>query len=249
MLGVVVVVVAAGAFFMTRPSAPQTSDTPRMTEQMQNRTTMRHSMREFLSMTGESLKCAFVNEDATVRTEATTYVAGGKIRSDSIMTRISDGTVSKSSSIIDDDMMYAWGSDMPQGMKMSLSAMQSMSANSQNGNESMGNRAADYDRQQEYSCEPWSVDASYFALPADIQFTDYSEMMQGMSGMMQGAGGDMMKQGGTDAGMMDGEMMMDHSNMPMGGTGGGSNAMMCAACEQAPDAESKAQCKAALQCE
>lgn len=238
--GFIAVVVIAGGYMAMRGNS---STDQRNTEQTQNRTSMRNSLRDFMTMPGESMKCTYSSTDATsqITTEGTTYVAQGKVRTDSTIT---NGTkVTTSSSIIDGDVMYAWGSDMPHGMKMSLRAMGSATADADRGADTMGigDRAAGFDQQYDYSCEPWTADGSYFAKPAGVQFTDYTEMMQGMSGMMQDTR--VNAQGGTDAGMMDGEMIMP------GTPGAAQNAMMCAACEQAPDAESKAQCKAAMGCQ
>jgi hypothetical protein len=224
---VVIVLVAVGVYMAMQSNAPIQQG---MTDQMQNRMSMRHSLRDFMTMPGESMKCTHSYTDAETGTvtEGTTYVANGKVRSDSTVTRGSD--VMTSSSIVDGEMMYAWGSDMPHGMKVSLSALSNVSADAEGGVDTMGmsDRAEGVDTEYDYTCEPWSGGASFFAPPAGVEFMDYSEMMQGMGGMM------MNMQGGADAGM---------------NAGAGGNAMMCAACEQAPDAESKAQCKAALGCE
>lgn len=216
------------------------TNTETMTERMQERMSMKHSLRDFLTMSGESMKCTYVSDDGGVRTVGTTYVANGKVRSDSTMTTSATGEAVTSSAIIDGTYMYAWGDEMPEGVKMSMSVMNDMQA--QQGG-MMKSHAKDYDTAYDYECESWNADQSFFAPPAGIAFTDYSEMMQSMGGMMQ------QMQGGTDAGMMDGEMMMDH-NM-MGGMNGGAppEEVRCAACAHAPDAESKAQCMAALGCQ
>lgn len=229
----IVAAVAVGAYMVTRP---ESSMEKQMTDQMGNRTSMRHSLREFMTMGGENMKCTYVSEDSTARTEGTTFIANGKVRSDSTITTKADGKVMTSSSILDGTHMYAWGDSMPHGMKMSMSAVSELETNAAEGNDTMGmdSQAAQYDTAYDYECEPWNTDGSFFAPPAGIEFMDYSEMMKGMGGMMQG---------GTDAGMVDGEMMVQP------GAGAPSNAMMCIACEQAPDAESKAQCKVAMGCQ
>lgn len=231
--GLVVAAAVVGAYVLMQPKIPADQQ---MTEQMENRMSMRHSLRDFMMMPGESMQCTYTNTDPNTKTvmEGTTYIASGKVRSDSTITVGTSKTTS--SSIVDGDVMYAWGSAMPHGMKMSLSAMSSMSTDANTSSDTMGmnEHAADFDQQYDYSCAPWTADASFFAPPAGIQFMDYSEMMQNMGGMMQG---------GTDAGMVDGEMIMP------GTSGAAKNAMMCVACEQAPDAESKAECKAAMGCQ
>lgn len=247
---VVAIAVVAGLALTSTKEEPENgaeSMTERMSEKMSGKMSMKHSLKDFLGM-GDTLKCTYSSTDENATTEGITYVANGKVRSDSTTTPTKTGTAMSSYSIIDGEYMYSWGSEMPEGMKMKLDAMTEM------GNMTKPETGADaqppkevvaYDEALDYDCEAWSVDASLFVPPSNITFTDYSEMMKGMGDMMKGAGM------GTDAGMMDGEMMPEAHTM--GGTGSmggsaGNNAMMCAACEQAPDAESKAQCKAALGC-
>jgi hypothetical protein len=217
----------------------------------EERMQMKHTLRELMGMSSQTLSCTYVSEDAQVRTEGTTYIGNGKVRSDSIITTKADGKQTTASSIIDGNVLYAWGSAMSHGMKMNLSVVSDVKADAQKGSDTMGmdSQAAALDATYDYDCAEWTPDASFFAPPAGVTFMDYSEMMQGMQGMMQQT---MPAQGGTDAGMMDGEMMMDHSGMGGGDAAtqsGPPKEMLCAACEQAPDAASKAQCRATLQCQ
>ncbi|MFM2374805.1 MAG: hypothetical protein RLZZ234_800, partial [Candidatus Parcubacteria bacterium] len=244
--GVVAVAIGIYVWILGGEAVPgEVQTAPTMTESMK----MKHSLREFVSMGSMSVKCVFTAEDAQARTEGTTYVSDGKVRTDTIITKKGSGTKTTSSAIIDNEYMYAWGGELPHGMKMKLSAAKQVSADAEDGADTMGMDAqsAALDQAHDYACEAWNSDASYFALPAGITFTDYSEMMQGMmGGMMQKSDA---VDGGTDAGMVDGEMMMDHGGMNMGGASGmPSKSVLCAACEQAPDAKTKAECNAKLQC-
>jgi hypothetical protein len=232
----------------TSPS-PSASTVTDMAEKMTNGTMMKHSLRDFLTM-GGSQKCTSVYEDQNARTNSIAYMAGGKVRTNSTITSKTDGTTMESSGIIDSEYMYAWGGAMSHGMKIQLATMEAWKTNAPQGDTmGMKDQAQNFDAKYDYSCEPWSADASFFAPPAGISFMDYGEMMQDMGSMMM----DKVKAGGTkvdlegpsDAGMMDGEMM-DHSMMKSAPSG--NTAAMCAACEQAPTAEAKAQCRAALQC-
>jgi hypothetical protein len=239
--------------FTRQGGVPQNAVVPTMQEDMK----MKHTLRELLGMGSMSVQCSFTSTTDTATVTGDTYVSGGKVRTDTVTTDSKDASKSVASMIIDGDYLYAWGGELPHGMKMKLTSAAEVKADVQEGKDTMGMgpQASSLDEAQDYTCKAWNGDASYFALPAGITFTDYSEMMQGMSGM--NGMGDMMQNalegapGGTDAGMMDGEMMMDHSS-PMGAPSGGTappKAMLCAACEQAPDAASKADCRAVLACE
>jgi hypothetical protein len=257
LLGALAVAGVVGLFVIGKgtpasaPVVPQTQETAgTMADTMKGKMSMKHSLRDFLGMGGQNLKCTSTFEDASTKTEGVAYVSAGKVRTDSVVTIKKDGSTETSSSIIDSDYMYAWGGQMEKGMKMNLLALKDMEARMPQGDTKNMQSQTDLDTSYDYTCETWTPDASFFALPAGITFTDYTEMMKGMGTMMQ----DMKKatdvkvdlKGASDAGMMNGEMM-NHSSMPAGGAPANS-AAMCAACEQAPTADAKAQCRAALQC-
>lgn len=85
------------------------------------------------------------------------------------------------------------------------------------------NQTVDVNQQLDYSCGSWSADASAFVTPAGIEFKDMQAMMQGM--MPKTNTGTIQNSGYSDV-----------------------KKMQCAACDNAPTAEAKAQCKTALGC-
>ena len=84
-------------------------------------------------------------------------------------------------------------------------------------------QSVDLDAKTNYSCSGWGVDQAIFVLPQGVEFKDLSAMMQGLTPPKAGAGVE-------------------------GGTGVDVKAMQCSYCAQAGDADSVAQCKAALGC-
>jgi len=78
------------------------------------------------------------------------------------------------------------------------------------------------DENTTYNCVPWSVDQRVFTVPNNIEFIDIEAQMESMLEF----------QGSVD-------VNMDISTL---------QAQQCAACDQIPSAEMRAQCKEALQC-
>jgi hypothetical protein len=233
-------VAAVGALllggFMMQKGAPKdsvpvdtkTADVAPMSASMH----MKHSLKDFLSLQ-DMMKCTFANEDTNSLTEGVTFVSNGKVRSDTKTTVKKGNTTMTNSSIIDGGVMYAWGSEMPGGIKMSLSTMADMKTKAETTPNSTPTQATDYDMSHDYNCEAWTVDASVFVPPTTIAFTDYGEMMKKMMG----------ENGmGSDSGMFESGTMEAGAGMKKG------DANMCLACDQAPTPEAKAQCKIAMGC-
>ncbi len=238
-VGAVVVGFAAIAIAVVvlqgRP-AGDVNGTPVTNTQVSEERQSARTLRELLSLGDTTVQCSFTTDDGTTRTEGNAYVADGKVRTDSTIT-IEGKESMTSSSIISDGTMYAWGSMMPTGMKMSLDAVGgSARPESTSGTSNTAPQGADLDAQNNYQCAPWTVDPAVFALPSDVTFTDYTEMMRGAS--MSGAPA----VGGTDAAMFEGEVLGDIPGAP-------SKQMLCGACDRAPDPESQAQCRAVAGCE
>lgn len=241
--GVVVAILIIAGLMMTGKavdvSTPTDGVNNERNEEMSTKMSMKHSLKDFLSM-GDASRCTYKNEDATAITEGTTFVHNGKVRSDSRITLKKTNAVTTSFSIIADGVMYAWGSDMPTGMKMELATMEDMkddtSVDSDTTKETQTQtQTQDYETAYDYECDGWSADGSVFVPPSDVTFTDYSAMMKQMMGV-NGMGSD--------------SMMFDSSGtMEAGAGGGGGDASMCAICDQAPNKEAKTQCLIAMGCQ
>lgn len=70
--------------------------------------------------------------------------------------------------IMDKYFLYSWGDSGSDGMKFSMSDM-----TNPNATDAEKQQAAELSKKQVYTCRRWTVDASKFALPANIQFKDY----------------------------------------------------------------------------
>jgi len=189
------------------------------------------SLRGLLGMSGAQ-KCTVASSVATAESTGVVYIAGGKVRGDFVSAVAVGETQVTSHMITDGKISHVWMDGMPQGYTMSAEMTDADSAGAQNDR---APETVSLDQEASYKCESWSVDATQFELPKDIEFVDMAEMMKGIP--MMGASG-----GGVPA-MDDGAVPTIPSTS---GGMGDMKAMQCAACEQA--GESRAECLAALGC-
>lgn len=144
------------------------------------------SIKDFLGQ-GKNVKCTFSSKDEDVKMEALTYVSGDKVRSDTTVTSTdNEGTemVTESHTILKDNYMYVWSDLMEKGMKMNLTDMEKMNEESDEPDtygdyRDMINKDQ-IDQDFNYKCTPWIPDNSKFDIPIDIEFMDYTEMMNNM---------------------------------------------------------------------
>lgn len=102
------------------------------------------------------------------------YVASKKMRGDFI-TKAADKTV-ESHMISDGTYSYFWTGTM--GTKMSIDAATKAVGTPAPGAQNQ----TDLNKKVDMKCSPWSVDNSKFSVPADVKFSDVSEMMKGVTG-------------------------------------------------------------------
>lgn len=133
------------------------------------------TLRELLAA-GVAQKCTFRStEDVAV--EGTTYVSGGKVRSD--YTTSVEGNTMSGHMIADGTTSYIWMDGQQQGFTMTFNASDTdIPENTQTpGATKAPQQGLDANQAMDYSCSPWVVDGSLFTPPAEITFTDFSSMM------------------------------------------------------------------------
>lgn len=220
---VILILLGAGVFYLlgrhaTPPKSQQSAAaTQNQTQQM---TTQKKSLFDFFSMAG-SQKCTF--SDSTNNSSGTVYVSSGKMRGDFQST--DNGKTNASHMINDGTYVYIWTDGQTSGYKLSLAAVKQEQAQvspmANNPSSQNPHQAVNMKQQSNYSCGPWSADATMFSVPTNITFTDYSSFMQ--SGTQPGAAAGVPAAGGNKA--------------------------ACAACNQAPAGAARNQCLAALKCQ
>ena len=161
---------------------------------------------------GQSLVCTYEKKEPNGKQSGTIYVAGRKIGGEIQVSSI-EGTYLMNT-LYTDGWQYIWGGPLgeTQGMKIQVSALHAQGSPE-------ATHGPDLNEDLDYQCKPWTVDASKFVLPSNVQFIDAAGMMPNTA----------MKSAATGGGGMD------------------MHAMQCAACEQVPE-EERAECKQALGC-
>lgn len=136
-------------------------------------TSVQKTLKELFT-SGVSQKCSFNNTTESPAVAGETYISAGKIRSD--FTTEVDGKTITSHMIVDGNTNYVWTDEQNVGFKMTIDVnaaetpMPSGSAPQQ--------QVLDMNKTMDYSCTPWIVDASLFVPPANIDFSDFSEMFK-----------------------------------------------------------------------
>ncbi len=134
------------------------------------------SLRELMRMTTNQT-CTFKDEMQNI---GTVYTGGGKFRADFSST--SNGVTMNTHMISDASTVYFWFDGNDKGFKMNIAEIDKTSG-------SDSTNSVDVDKTIDYTCKPWGVDQSKFALP-DISFDDFSAMMQAVPAVPNGNTGD-----------------------------------------------------------
>lgn len=160
---IVVLVVLAGAwFFFMRGGAtnPLTPQTPQ--EQVEN-----------AFMGSGSVKCEYTTDTGEV---VTAYVKDGKMRTD--MTGGAEGTMSF---MMVDKTSYSWNQDTREGMKYvipDVTPVAEVEVETVESGQADPRAMQEQIEQYKESCSNQAVDDSLFVVPTDVNFVDYSTMMQ-----------------------------------------------------------------------
>lgn len=120
---------------------------------------------------GKSLTCTFSDATSTAKTTGTVYIASGKVRGNFTSNVTNVGEV-KSYMISDGQEVYIWSDMMKQGFKMKVAASQQTKPNPDAV-------APDINKELNYSCNPWTADASVFVPPASVTFMDMASVGAG----------------------------------------------------------------------
>ncbi|HVM59003.1 MAG TPA: hypothetical protein VMT80_01600 [Candidatus Paceibacterota bacterium] len=112
-----------------------------------------------------SWKCTMnTNTDQAV-SSGVIYSSSGKVRGD-FTTNVSGYGSMESHMIADGTDVYTWSPMMPMGIKVPMTA----SASAQSSAGASGSASFSAGTAYSYDCEPWTADASVFAVPTDVSF-------------------------------------------------------------------------------
>lgn len=177
-IGAIVIIVVLIAFFMMQKTNPSTSsqsakETQNTTKSESLGSATKGSIASLLAA-GKNVSCTMTNPDG--KGTGAIYVSGKKVRGD--FTTMTDPSKEfKSSMIQDGEYAYMWSDADKKGTKFKVSAIPTPTPNSASTTD-----AVDINQEVDMNCSTWTVDPSKFIVPADVQFTDMSAMMEGMQG-------------------------------------------------------------------
>lgn len=123
---------------------------------------------------GKSVTCTYsagVDESAT---NGTIFVSDKKMRGD-FTVNMQDGKTMDSHMIQNGEYGYFWSSSTPTGTKMKISELPIPSPGT-----TSQTQTADLNKEYDMKCSSWSVDGSKFTPPADVNFTDMTDVMMKM---------------------------------------------------------------------
>lgn len=169
---VAIIVIAGGAFLLTRNKAksPSTVDSnTEATADAESEASIESGSIESLIAAGRSQMCTFSSKEQDTQTSGTMYVSGGKMRGD-FETDTGSGNKTVSHMMYDGTTSYVWSDGSNMGFKMALDTSDQTSAPTQ---------GVDPKKNYEYHCEKWSTDNSKFELPSNVEFTSAPSVTTG----------------------------------------------------------------------
>ncbi len=126
------------------------------------------------------MKCTW---DVSVQGESASgvlFVKGEKFRSE---VSVPEGTMY---SLSDGEYMYSWSDLQEQGIKMNLEKLEEMGGEMETETpETEELHMQNLDTEYNYRCTPWVVTESNFVPPSDVEFMDYTAMMEQMHQMAE----------------------------------------------------------------
>lgn len=161
------------AFFMIQKSNPststQTADTAQNTSNQSLGDFAKGSIASLLTA-GKNVTCSMQYPDGNG--SGTVYVTGKKMRGE--FTVKTDASKEYQSSMIQDgEYAYMWSDADKKGTKFKVSGIPTPSPATAAKSE-----AVDINQEVDLKCSTWSVDPSKFIVPADVEFTDLSAIME-----------------------------------------------------------------------
>ncbi len=168
-----VVVVLGGAYYAMRGTSTEVPNTnsiavgePNPSTPSENTSGKKMSFDAFLKQ-GGSYVCTVNQSVEGIDSKGTVYVNAGNVRGD-FSTTVSGMNIS-TMFLVKDGFSYTW-SNMMQGKGYKVPVNASGSGNTSAG--TSGQYSWNAEQIGDYDCKPWSADASKFAMPSSVVFTE-----------------------------------------------------------------------------
>lgn len=215
--GVIIIIVGVGIWLAIgrTPAQRSSSQLPVASSKEESQSTSGPTSLKALLALGRPQICEFSRNDKGEETSGVVYTAGKQMRGD--FDSISEGKTMRTHTIVDSETIYTWVDESSTGIKMGLNATPKGDQSAQGVN---------VDEQLDYRCRAWSTDSSFFRLPDNVEFTDFSAMLPPVVTP------------GSDAKVPTAD---NNESAP------GSNSQQCAACDSVPE-PARSQCRTALGC-
>ena len=174
-IAVVVVLIAlvglVGYKLMSSNKTVPQAKTQTTTQTAQPQTMQKNAVRgTILSLLdgGKTVTCTVTLTDN--KGTGTFYVASAKKFAGDINSVGTDNKPITTHMVSDGPFVYIWSAAMPMGIKMNLSAARNAANNAQTS------QSFDMSQNVDMQCNPWIVDESKFTVPANVNFTDMSNL-------------------------------------------------------------------------
>jgi hypothetical protein len=169
-----IVVLGIGAFLFTRSAKPKTDQavstsesTPAPTEAPVAET--KGSFKDLLAQK-KDVSCTM--SDPSTQSSGTIFVSSPKFRGD--MTVAVNNQPMETHMISDGTYMHIWQEGTTRGTKFKVDINQTPAP----ATGSAQTQVTDLNKEVNLKCDPWTVDASKFTLPTNVQFSDLSTIMK-----------------------------------------------------------------------
>lgn len=171
----VLILLAVGYFGFKQYGSSNTSGNPVSETAKIAGDVVKGTIQDILSA-GKSVTCTVAYDEKEIGGTGIIFVSGKKMAGD-FKTTV-EGKIIESHMITDGTYSYIWSSDQTEGIKMKIDeAKVTPGANGQVKN----NDVFDLEKESNLKCSPWLIDNSKFNPPANIKFTDFTEMMKGFT--------------------------------------------------------------------
>lgn len=158
---------------LANPSKPGVTENKPQNDE----TSVKGSLLDLMKL-GKNVKCTYWTDQEGTTMAGVSYISGQKVRGDfdittyDVNTEEGSNTI-KSHMVTDGEWVYTWSTATPQGFKMKVDQPENTSTDTTKEAPTKAlNESFDY------KCTPWLVDNSLFEIPSDIEFTDFSTMME-----------------------------------------------------------------------
>ena len=165
-----VVVIGGGAYFVMQGGSqqPATGDAMEQKEAKEVPSNFTGSIGALIAL-GAPATCTFSYTYQGATVDGTVYVAQEKMRGDFTMSQ--QGQSFDVSVIRDGSTHYTWGATPFGAFATKVDLDNATPAEKEKS-------GVDFDEDLDYTCAPWRVDASMFALPSDVNFDDINAEVQ-----------------------------------------------------------------------